>query len=252
MSKSSIMSSAGLAALIAAGVLAAPQARAVPLQIERYTYTYVTPLAADFSGSSYVYNNTINFDSGDGTLDNTLTFQSGASAISIYGLGGTTVAPSTAPDGTGSLLVSITSPGGSGQGWGFDYDGLASATPGLSFLTYGSAGGVSTLAFNGGGSNFVDMGGRFLSTVVMQGDWSDPGSHSAATYAPGYSVFQDFVYDAATDRTIFSVETASYATGVNPSIAFTLLGAAVPVPEPASVALLGGGLLVLWTLRRRA
>jgi PEP-CTERM motif len=256
-------SGAALAALLALGA-AAKADPVMPGAIERYTYTYVTPSGGDFSGSTFIYNNTINFDGVAGERDETVNFKPVAAGINLYGQGGTTVSIPTAADGTLFVNEAFTSPGGTGQGYGFDYDGGTSAVFGDSFLMPGTVGGLEALFFNGGGTNLLDDGGRFLSSVVIDGDWSSSASHTAATFASGYVIDQDFVYDAISGKTTFSIETDDYVAGVmatddtlgidpvNPAISFALLGDPVDdVPEPMSLALFGAGLAGAFVIRRK-
>jgi hypothetical protein len=228
-------------------------AQSAPGSIERYTYTYVTPGAPDFSASSFVYNNTINFDGTAGSIFPTVNFQSVATGIDLYGQGSTTIDPTSAPDHTPFVVTTIDSPGGSGQGWGFDYNGVASATAGSSFLTFGVVSGHYALTFSGGGTNLVDAGGRFLSSVIIDGDWSDPASHTTATYSAGYFIDSDFVYDSGSNKTVFTIETDDYQTGTDPSISFALLGGtAGAVPEPSTWAMMSLGLAGIGFLGLRA
>lgn len=232
-------------------VLAATQAQAAD-PIERYTYTYVTPGSADFSASSFLYNNTVNFDTVAGSIVQTINFQSVAKSIVIYGQGGTVPSVTSLPDFTPSQDVTFTSPGGTGQGYGFDYTGVATATAGLSFLTYGVVNGHYALTFTGGGTNLVDNGGRFFSSVVIDGNWSDAASRTLASFDPGYSIDQNFIYDSVSNKTTFTIETTNYQAN-NPTISFSLLGALAPsVPEPATWAMMIVGFGAIGaSLRRR-
>ena len=225
--------------VILAGLATAVQAQQVPGMTERYTYTYVTPGAApDFSGASYVYNNTINLDAVAGTTGTPLSIQPGAQNIVFYGFGGTTVSPPSAPDGTPVVGVTVTSPGGPGNGWGFDYSGGANG-----FLNPTIIGGRRALSFAGGGFGVLSNG-RFLSSVIITGDWSSLANRTAASFGAGYLILDDFAFDGTSTR--FTIVTDNYQ-GINPSISFALLGAGVPEPQSwvlllAGFALIGAGL----------
>ena len=241
--------------LALAGVLAATiasQANADPLIVTRWTYTYVTPVLTDFSGSHFVYNNSLYLNQDAGTYAATVNFQSVATDIHFYAEGGTTVDPLSAPDHTPAVPMTITTPGGPGQLVGFDYNGVATDTPGLSFLTYGVIGSQYALTFTGGGTNLLDTDGTFHSLVVIDGDWSSASSHTAASYGAGYTLENDFTYDAISNKTTFRISTFDY-DGTNPGISFSLLGADVAaVPEPATwVAMIAGFALLGATMRRR-
>ena len=99
------------------------------------------------------------------------------------------------------------------------------------------------LHFSGGGSNFVDAGGRFYSEVTLPGVW-DPsvtgsGSVEWAFNSSFYSIDQFFTTDGSTTR--FAVVTDDYtyldptggpgSPGQNPGIQLTLIGALVPSPS---------------------
>ncbi len=220
----------------------AGSAWAAPIAIERYSYTYITPSGFDFGGSSFVYTNTVNFDSGAGTLNGTLNFRPVAFNISIYGQGSTVVTPSSVPDHTPSAVITAISPGGPGQGYGFDYRGLASTVPADGFLTPGIVGGRYALNFAGGGTGTVANGARFVSIASITGDFSDPSMHTGLSFSPGYAVEENFTYAGGQTRVV--IETTNY-TGVDPNLSFALLGRASAVPEPKSLFVLAVGLLGL-------
>jgi hypothetical protein len=115
------------------------------------------------------------------------------------------------------------------------------------------------LHFSGGGSNFVDAGGRFYSEFSIPGAWDPAGSGSGSvewSFNSGfYSINDFFSYDGITTR--FSVVTDNYtlldpagglgSPGQNPGIRLTLIGALVPAPSSIALLALGGAI----TARRR-
>ena len=235
------------AAIICTG-LVSTQALAQPAETQRDTVTAVTTGSSSFSGASLIYTNTIDFDSTAGSITNNVNFQPLATSIFFVGLGGTTVSQPNAPDFTPSVVLTTTSPGGSGQGWRFGYQGVAGSIAGQNFITNLIVGGINELAFSGGGTNFVSPGGTFDSIVTLTGNWSNPASHTAATFGTGYSVLQNFTYSGGV--TTFEVRTTNY-DGTNPGINFTLFGSAVDAPEPASLSLLALGVAGLGFVTRR-
>jgi hypothetical protein len=233
-------------------VVAAP-ALAVPLQLTRDTLTVVdTGAAGTFAGAQFSYSNNIGFDTGTGTLNTNLLTVPASTGISIYGLGSSVATPSSTPDGTPSTPVSVTSDGSAGSGWGFSYAGAASSVAGNSFLTNTTFGTRYALDFSGGGTNFVDLGGRFTSTVKILGDFSAASAHTAVSFGAGYALLQDFVFDAINNLTLVQVETTQY-DGTNPGIHFLLLGDELRahVPEPSMPFLMALALLALASMRMR-
>lgn len=219
-----------------------------PANVVRYTYSYIDPGApGQFVGASMVYNNNFQLNTNCGQSGFTVSSLPLATDISFKGVNGVIVTPGMSPDGTTLTNVTVQSPGGPDRGWDFDYRIAASATPGQSFLQYDIVGGHHVLRFNGGGAGLLEVGGSFFSRVVINGNWSNPDSHSSALYNPAFTLTDDFAYDAIADVTIYRVETTSY-NGSNPGISFYLIGA--PVPEPATWALLFAGFgAIAW--RRR-
>jgi hypothetical protein len=221
---------------------------AAPVALTRTTHTTVdvgTP--GTFAGASFDYRNTITFDNGAGQYQINLTTVAAATGITLNGLGTTTVAPPTIPNGASTTTVTATSDGSAGSGYQFGYTGLASSTPGNSFISNTTAGGVYELYFSGGGSNALDVGGDFYSEVDILGDFSSAGSHGGLSYGAGYTLVNDFTFDGT--YTKVTVETRSF-NGTNPSIQFALYGNSLSVPEPGGLPLVGAALLSLFGLRR--
>lgn len=218
--------------------------------VERYTYSYIDPGAAGtFSGAALVYNNSFRIADGfSGDAFYTVSARPLATGITFYAVNGATIDPTSSPDGTPVTNVKVTGNGGDGQGWGFDYAVVASPVAGQSFLQQDVVDGHYVLRFNGGGAGLLPSGARFLSSVVIQGDWTAPASHSPVSYGAGYTVDQDFAFDGTSTR--FTIETSNY-NGTGPSIGFYLIGAPVPEPGTWALLLLGLGPLVALQARRR-
>ncbi len=79
----------------------------------------------------------------------------------------------------------------------------------------------------------------------MPGDWSSPfvdsshevqGQHALFGYDPEWTVTSDFVFNAATNQTVFSLDNPNYAGADSshdgPYPGFALVGPVVPEPSP--------------------
>lgn len=219
-------------------------------EVARSTVTTVYPGAiGTFAGASFSYANTITLNTTPGTLLNAVSIRPGAVGISFGGLNGVNTDVSSAPNGTTTQNVKITSAGLSGSAWRFGFNGTASATPGQTFLTQSFVAGHHVLSFNGGGLNFVDSGGTFTSDVKILGDWSESAVHTAPTFGAGYAILSNFAFDST--YTDFTVQTTNY-NGTNPSISFDLEERlATVIPAPASLPLMLTGVIGLMAARSR-
>ncbi len=237
-------------ALIALASAFAGAAWAAPVTVSRDTVTGVAVGAAGtFAGASFTYDNTMRFDTGTGNYGVTLNTNAASRSTTLSGLGASIVSPATLPDGVNAASVTVTGDATGNGGWQFSYVGDASGVFGESYLTNTIIGGRYALAFDGGGFNLIDTGGVFTSTVVIEGDWSDIGSHTALSHGAGYTLLNDFSYDLISNKTTVKVQLASW-DGTNPDISFALLGARV-LPEPGVLPLAALALLGAAFARRR-
>ena len=221
--------------------------------ITRITTTTIQVGSLDFASSFATYANTIDFDTVAGMYSATVNPVAAATGTYFTGFGGSSVLPGTAADGSTPVLITLTSPGGAGPGLQVRLcrRRIANARREPHHPLRVPAAKTSC-PMPVAARIFSSDGGLFTSTVVISGDWSSAASHSAATFASGYSLISDFVYDSVLNVTDLAVSTSNYQD-VNPSIAFDLYGSAVPVPEAADWAMMMPGLVALglaWRRRR--
>ena len=102
--------------------------------------------------------------------------------------------------------------------------------------------GRHVLHFNGGGTNFADLGAVFSDDIFISGDWSvlgtAAGNHTGLSYdTTHYSLINDFVYNASLNVTQLTIGTTLFPGG-SPNIDFYLIGGPADVPEPGAWALM--------------
>ena len=172
---------------------------------------------------------------------------------------------SSAPPGAEEITTTVTATGAGTYGF---YEPVPVYNGRLSGLDYFPSplarfpyNGFSTLEIYSPSSGLLDAGGTWITNIYLPGNWSragnadQTGTHLLIDFDPLWVITNDFVYDPATNRTLFSVVNTnypgpdSYDNGPYPVILLT--GPAVP--EPGSIGLFGVGSLatVWWCLKRR-
>ena len=190
---------------------------------------------------------------GTNSIGGSLSLRTGATGVYITTAGG--VATTFSPPALGTPLIfgDITNDGTGGT-FNFGYKTANGPDFTTSWTKSEVMFGHNVLHFSGGGTGFLDTGGIFVDNIFITGDWSglgtNAGNHTGLTFASGYSVINDFIYDPMHNWTLLTISNGSYA-GINPGIDFFLVGGAVPEPATWALMLLGFG-LVGGTLRRRS
>ncbi len=199
-----------------------------------------------------------------GTDTQTGGYASLNTGISFFATGGVSVKPLSASPGTQYITTTIDVTGAGTYGFHEPvpvYDGRLS---GLSYFPSPLARfgyqGFYTLEIFSPSNAFLDAGGTWITNISLPGDWSKDGNadatgtHLLYSLDPLWTVTSDFVYDSVSNRTLFSVKNTnfpgpdSYDNGPYPVILLT----GAPVPEPASLGLIGiGGLAATLVFRRR-
>ncbi len=219
---------------------------------------------------------------GSGTMD----ASAGPQDVSL------TLKTAGATDGSGNMVISPFTTGqvttrndyANGPANGYIYaatvsTGIQGGTFGFSqLLSPGSLGGNTnssyaslsngnqSLTVLGGGSGVVMTGGSYTTIFNIEGNYSGAAA-PAITYVtpgPGFTVSEDFVYDATTNITTLELVNNNYQGG-GPRAEFTLTGTdftnanllvtstfdVADVPEPMSASLLMGGLAGIGLIRHK-
>ena len=216
---------------------------------------YNIDVSGGLSSAVTQYDNVITLPAGGtNALATSLNFRPGATGTYISTTGGVATTLSPPAFGTPVIFGDITNDG-SGGAFNFGYQTANGPDFATSWTKSEVMFGRNVLHFNGGGTGFLDAGGIFVDNIFITGDWSglgtNAGNHTGLTFASGYAVINDFVYDPVHNWTLLTISNGAF-DGINPSIDFFLIGSSA-VPEPATWALMLAGFgLVGATLRRRS
>lgn len=181
--------------------------------------------------------------------------------LTFFASGGVSVSPLSAPAGTSDLTTTINVTGAGTYGFVEPvpvYNGhLSAVTYFPSPLARFPYNGFYTLELLSPSNGLLDPGGTWTTAFSLPGDWSAAGNadatgtHLLYDLDPLWTVTSDFVYDSATNTTLFAVTNTdypgvdSYDNGPYPVVLLT----GAPVPEPGAATLLGlGGLLTALAL----
>lgn len=246
------------AALLLLTALALPAA-AAPLSnanIYQRTTTHTISFAdMSFAGASAARADRMDVaaDVGDSGVFSVTGFRPGF-AISVSAGAGVDISNLMPADAAGVVRYTTTIAGAQDQNFTQSWT-ITASTTGTGTLTLGiSDGGLQYLEFFGRNQGFLSQGGRFDYSVSMPGDWSRPGTESGQVQFlgvnPGFTITQDFEYDALTDLTTVRIVNGSYDYA-RPSTDLHFILWGQPVPEVPTLALLGVGLVVLaWRSQR--
>lgn len=88
----------------------------------------------------------------------------------------------------------------------------------------------------------------------IKGNWSGVGTgagqHQLISIDPELTIIENFTYDSVTDTTLFYATNFTYSSSPQNPVNFRLYGP-TPVPEPATLAVLGAGALLAARRRRK-
>jgi hypothetical protein len=189
--------------------------------------------------------------------------------LTFFATGAVSIDQTAAPPGTASVTLHVTANGAGTFGLHelappYYSSGDYVFTPDPLEVYTDTATGRRELDFVApSGSNLnIDAGTTWRTTVSMPGDWSSSssgnvyGTHVLEGYDPLWTVTSNFVYNRATNQTVFSLVNTNYP-GVGtyddgPYPEFYLVGQAAP--EPGQIGLASVGLMLfgrfLWKQRR--
>jgi PEP-CTERM motif len=157
-----------------------------------------------------------------------------------------TIPPTGGNNMTASIMAVVTGT----QGTTFGYTGQ---NPNINRIT---SGGYYELDFSNNTWGLLRVGGTAIYEVTLPGNWSQQGTGigdvQLISLNSGFSITQDFVYNALINQTVFEAVDNNYASGnTGTNLEIILHGAIASVPEPGTCTLMLAGLGLLFTVFRR-
>lgn len=216
--------------------------------------TYLLDTTGGLNNTVTTYDNSMTLPAGGSSVNVNISLKTGAYGTYFSASGGVSESFVVPPPGTSNVNGNIIN-NGSGGNFFFGYTTNNGPNFNASWTQSEVVSAFNALHFNGGGTNLDDIGGKWVDTVFITGDWSTnglvTGGHLLNNLDSNYTITKNFIFTG--HYTIFSFETNSFSGG-SPNVDFDLFGtqvAAVPEISTWTMMLLGFAGVGFAAYRRR-